>query len=74
MGNLQFPSGDRKTGCANMKLLTCIYQGRETVAVLTGEDSRVVPLSALGWDVADMNDLIRRTDRASLAAIGAAAE
>ena len=53
-----------------MKLLTCIYQGKETVAVLTGEDSRVVPLSALGWDVADMNDLIRRTDRASLAAIG----
>ena len=62
MGNLQFPSGDRKTGCANMKLLTCIYQGRETVAVLTGEDNRVVPLSALGWDVADMNDLIRRTE------------
>lgn len=74
MGNPQFPSGDRKTGCANMKLLTCVYQGKETVAVLTGEDSRVVPLSALGWDVADMNDLIRRTDRASLAAIGAVAE
>jgi len=61
-------------GCANMKLLTCIYQGRETVAVLTGDGTRVVPVSAVGYRFSDMNDLIRRTDRASLAAMAAAAE
>lgn len=57
-----------------MKLLTCIYQGQETVAVLTGDGRRVVPLSAMGYRFADMNDLIRRTDRAALAAIAAGAE
>ncbi|HAL88900.1 MAG TPA: fumarylacetoacetase [Clostridiales bacterium] len=57
-----------------MKLLTCIYQGRETVAVLTGDEKQVVPLSAIGYRFTDMNDLIRRTDRAALAAIFSAAE
>lgn len=57
-----------------MKLLTCIYQGRETVAVLTVDGARVVPVSAIGYRFSDMNDLIRRTDRASLAAMAAAAE
>lgn len=57
-----------------MKLLTCVYQGRETVAVLTADGCHVVPVSDIGYDYATMNDLIRGTNRAVLAAMGAAAE
>ena len=57
-----------------MKLLTCVYQERETVAVLTADGRHVVPVSDLGHDCATMNDLIRQTDRAALAAMAAAAE
>lgn len=54
-----------------MKLLTCIYQGQETVAVLAANGRHVVPVSDIGYDYATMNDLIRGTDRASLAAMAA---
>ncbi len=57
-----------------MKLLTCIYQGQETVAVLAANGRHVVPVSDIGYDYATMNDLIRGTDRAYLAAMAAAAE
>lgn len=55
-----------------MKLLTCLYQETEHVAVLT--DGGVVLLDAIGYDYGTMNGLIRRIDRKILAEIAAAAE
>lgn len=57
-----------------MKLLTCIYQGKEIVAVLSADEQHVVPTSALGLPYETMNDLIRGIDRARLCAMAAAAE
>ncbi|MEA4933580.1 MAG: fumarylacetoacetase, partial [Lawsonibacter sp.] len=57
-----------------MKLLTCIYQGKEILAVLSTEERHVVPTSALGFSFENMNDLIRKIDRAELCAMAAAAE
>ena len=56
-----------------MKLLTCCFQGEETVAVLTPDESHVVPLSALGYGYATMNDLIRQSSPRVLQAIADAA-
>ncbi|MGE4276673.1 MAG: fumarylacetoacetate hydrolase family protein [Lawsonibacter sp.] len=57
-----------------MKLLTCVYQGKELVAVLSPDEEHVVPISALGFSYDRMNDLIRGTGRAELRAMAAAAE
>lgn len=56
-----------------MKLLTCCFQGKETVAVLTPDETHVVPLSALGYGYATMNDLIRQSSPRVLKAIADAA-
>lgn len=47
-----------------MKLLTCLIDGAEQVAVLVGEE--VVPVQKIGYPFASMNDLIRETDRQAL--------
>ena len=47
-----------------MKLLTCLIDGAEQVAVLVGEE--VVPVQKIGYPFASMNDLIRGTDRQAL--------
>lgn len=56
-----------------MKLLTCCFQGKENVAVLMPDESHVVPLSALGYGYATMNDLIRQSSPRVLQAIAGAA-
>lgn len=57
-----------------MKLLTCIYRGQETLAILTRDEKHVVPLPRIGGDFDTMNDLIARTDQAVLAVMARAAE
>lgn len=47
-----------------MKLLTCLLDGVEQVAVLAEND--VVPVRELGYSFHTMNELIRGTDRQSL--------
>ena len=47
-----------------MKLLTCLIDGAEQVAVLVGEE--VVPVQKIGYPFASMSDLIRGTDRQAL--------
>ena len=44
-----------------MKLLTCRFQGKETVAVLTPDERHMIPLSDLGYQYETMNDLIRQS-------------
>ena len=44
------------------------------MAVVTKDEKFVVPIRKLGYDFKDMNDLIRRTDKAQLAEMAAAAE
>lgn len=56
-----------------MKLLTCVYEGREIPTVLAPEGGAVVPVEALGTPFEDMNALIRGTDRAALRRMGEAA-
>lgn len=56
-----------------MKLLTCCFQGEETVAALTPDESHVVPLSALGYGYTTMNDLICQSSPRVLQAIADAA-
>jgi len=41
-----------------MKLVTYSYQGSEQVGVIGTDLTKVVPVSALGYDVADMNEFI----------------
>lgn len=43
-----------------MKLLTYEYEGRQALGLLRADDTAVIPLTALGLDFADMNDLILR--------------
>lgn len=57
-----------------MKLATCVYNGKEIVAVVTADESAVVPVKALGYAFESMNELIRGTDKAVLAEMSAAAE
>lgn len=57
-----------------MKLLTCVYQEKEVVAMLSADQRHVVPTSALGLSYETMNDLIRGIDRTELCAMAAAAE
>jgi len=57
-----------------MRLLTCVHQGREIVAVLSADERHVIPVRELGYDFETMNDLIRGTDPECLRAIAAAAE
>lgn len=57
-----------------MKLLSCIHEGRETVAVLTADGRHAVPAAWLGFDYPTMNDLIRGADTAQLRAMAAAAD
>lgn len=57
-----------------MRLITCVYRGRETVAVLRKDGKHFVPVSDIGCGFETMNDLIRGTTRASLAAMSEAAE
>lgn len=57
-----------------MRLLTCVYQGRELVAVLKEDGKHVVPVSDIGYGFETMNDLIRGITRATLAAMSEAAE
>lgn len=57
-----------------MKLLTCVHGARELVAVLSGDETSVIPVKALGYEFETMNDLIRGTDRAELARMAEAAE
>lgn len=57
-----------------MRLLTCEIQGREEAAVLTRDGAFVVPAASLGTPFADMNALIRGTDRAALRRMAEAAE
>lgn len=57
-----------------MKLLACVYEEKEHVAVLTADRRHVVPISALGYPYETINDLIRGMDRGSLAAMSRAAE
>jgi len=43
-----------------MKLVTYSYQGTEQVGVIGTDLNKVVPVSTLGYDVADMNEFIDR--------------
>lgn len=57
-----------------MKLLTCVYRGQETVAVLSGDEKEIIPAAALGVSAASMNELIRGTDPAALGRMAEAAK
>lgn len=57
-----------------MKLATCEYMDKETVVVVTADESAVVPVKALGYGFENMNELIRGTDKKMLAEMAAAAE
>ena len=56
-----------------MKLVTYVYEGKESIGFLTEEERKIVPLSACGLEYDSMLDFLRRSDQAEREALSAKA-